>query len=616
MKFKTILKFFLGLFLIATIIYVLSGIKGKSDVDYHVETRADGEGMIFASFNKEHRKAIELKCLESERKDKGRIVMKKIEGLIYKKGRMNKDIKVFGDHGYAENNLHNFFIEKNARLISEDFTITSDHFTMKDRAEVLSSVPVSYRTDTLTGSAAGGMGLYLNVNTLKFYDTSGTYKRDGREFNYRTKVLWFIEKEKLLVMEKETVIRDDRSVLRGDWITLKFSDDLKRVIETTSQKGSYFYFKDSETNEIKEIKSENIQSFYDEQGHMTRLVLVTDAQAMLKNNDNQTTIASDLLEMDFDGPTGKPKKLNVPRRGRIENIGKTRFRVSADTLLADYDENGELRFCEGEGSVRFIVEEYRGVTGAIKYNIKNDSIVLNGENTEMVNNQNTFQSNTFNIDSKEKILITPGSVKSIIRLEKDNVLFSKDSIFINANKLTITKKENKFSYDRGVNLNQADIVMEAGKLEILEESKITASGRVSMSFTSDGKDMSIKGGEVIFNSQDGRIDINENAIIKSGENLLKAANIVIWFKDGTQIDRITGEEDINFIKEDLSGYAKKVEWRFQDEEMLLMGSPYIIKRSSSGDGGRTAGKVLKIDLKTDKITILSDESDRTETIIK
>ena len=49
--------------------------------------------------------------------------------------------------------------------------------------------------------------------------------------------------------------------------------------------------------------------------------------------------------------------------------------------------------------------------------------------------------------------------------------------------------------------------------------------------------------------------------------------------------------------------------------MVFTGSPYIIKKSKGTDSGKTIGKELKINLKTDKITILSDDSSRTETII-
>ena len=89
-----------------------------------------------------------------------------------------------------------------------------------------------------------------------------------------------------------------------------------------------------------------------------------------------------------------------------------------------------------------------------------------------------------------------------------------------------------------------------------------------------------------------------------------------YFNEKNEPERITGEKDIHFTKDDLSGYSDRVNWLFKEEVIVLMGSPYIVKQSIAGEGGRTEGKELKIDLKTNKITILSSGSRRTETIIK
>jgi lipopolysaccharide transport protein LptA len=617
MKLRKILTIGLVIFLLVTLVYIISGIKGKTGVDYKVESRPDGEGIVFSSFNKENRKALEIKCKEFQEETKDKILMRHIEGLIYKKGRMNKDIKVFGDDGYVDNNYHNFFIEKNARLVSEDFVIFANSFTLKERAEMRSSPNVTYQTRALNGQAVGGMDFYLNINILKLYDTRGTYKRDDRTFNFKTSVLWIMEPDKVVVLESDSEIRDDRSILRSDWITMKFTEDFKHILEASSQKNSYLYAEDRETNEIKEIKAENVHTRYDGAGHVTQMIVVKDAQILLKDNDNHTLVASDLVEMNFDPDSGKLKNVKLPHRSRVDNTGKNRFKVIADTSFIDYDKKGEIRYCEGSGSVHFVADDYRGVTDKIKYEIAKNSMVLEGNHSEVVNKQNTFRSAVFNVNTKKKILSTVKGIKSIIRLdkEKENVLFSDEAVYINSNKMSIFEKESKFVYEGNVSLNQGDIVLNAGMLEI-GETGIFARGNVSLSFKSDEKEMAIKGGEVIFNSRERRIDIDENAVIKSDENILKAADIVVWFNDKNEPVRITGEKDINFVKEDLSGYSERVKWLFKEEEMILMGSPYIVRQSIAGDGGRTEGRELKIDLKTKKITILSGDLRRSETVIK
>lgn len=614
MSFKTILKIFLGVFVLVTLGYVFSGIKGKSKLDYQVNERADGEGMSFSSFNDDNRKALEIKCAESSAQSQQKVDMKKIEGLIFRKGKMKKDIKVFGDKGSVDVvDYQTFFVEQNARLVSEDFTILSDNFTLKDKAELSSAATVRYKTNALDGTANAGMGLYLKVNTLKFYNTRGTYKRNNRVFDYRTDIMWIIEQEQLMVLEKNAVIRDKHSLMKSDWIAIKFDKDMKKVMESTSQKSSYLYIEDPEKNEVKEIKSENIRSLYDENGRMTQVTVMQNAEVLLRDAENQTLIASDIIDMYFDPETGKPKNLDIPHRGRIENTGKTLFKVVADTITIRYDQNGELSYCEGIGNVDYIIEKYKGATHKIQFDIKKAMVTLKGEETEMVGSRNSFHSNTFKVNTKYRILSTTEGVRSIVRFEKENALFSLESIFINGAEVTVFEKENRFTYKKQVNLNQGDTVLTTESLEIEGEESIIAKGNTTLSFKKDDSDIALKGNEVLFNTLEKRILVKGNAIIKSGETLLRASEIVIRFNDKGEIFLITGEKKVNFVKDDLSGYSDQVNWDFKKEEMVLMGAPYINRRSAGGDGGTTRGKQLKIDLKTDKITILSGDSNRTET---
>jgi len=434
MNAKKGLKIALGLILLATLFFIFFGIKGgKEAVDYKVETRADGEFMTMRFFNDDQKEALKFKCKEAYKESNDRTLMKQVEALIFKKGRMNKDIKVFGDDGYVDNNEHDFFVENNARLVSKDFNIVSDSFKLKDRAELRSAPRVEYKTDTLTGLAAKGMEYYLNANTLKFYETSGTYKRNNRLFHYKTSVLWFMEKAQMMILEKDSVIRDQTSLMKSDWITLKFSEDLKHVKETVSQQNSYLYVEDPEKKEIKEVKAENIRNTYNKAGQMTQLTVVKDAEILLKDEFNRTMISAGFVEMNFDGPTGRAQNVLIPHRGKVENTGETKFKVVADIIKVDYDEEGDIRYCEGTGGVRFIVDDYRGGTEKIGYDISNNSMTLDGGETEFVNGDgNTFKAPKFSVDTLNKVLTTNSGVRSVISLKKANVLFSSDPIFINS----------------------------------------------------------------------------------------------------------------------------------------------------------------------------------------
>ena len=612
MKFKKTLKIFLVVFLLAVLVYVFSGIKGKSQPDIITEMSADGKDVKFYTYNESGKKTLELTCSEAFKESNDKTLMKNIQGLIFKEGRMDRDIKVFGDEGYVENNFYNFYIEGNARLASKDFIISSKYFNLKDRAELFSAPLVHYQTDVLKGSASKGMEYYISANTLKFNKTKGTYKRDNRSFDYKTDVWWFFEKSKVMALEKRVVIREDKSLLRSDWVTLEFNDDLNQVVKTSTQNNSYLYMEDPEKNEIKEIKSANIVNLYDNEGHLTHLRVMKNAQILLESKTNRTLIRSNSVEMNFDGPTGKTKNVHIPMRGVIENTGKTRFKVIADTIDIQYNQEGEISRCQGTDNVEFIIEEYKGLTDKINYNIEKETIALEGENSQIKNKNNTFTSDRFVVNVEKKILSTNQGVKSLIHVEKENALFSTDPIYINSARFTIFEKEKKFQYDGQVNLNQGDTRLNAKSLEISEDGTISAQGSVDFSFKNGDKQVAVKGDQLTFNPEEKRIDIVDNAIIKNDVNVLRAGRFVLQFNDKNEIGDIRGEEDIYFTKEELSGTSRRVKWLFNREILVLQGSPQVVNES----GTRTTGKELSINLQNNKITILSEESERSETIIQ
>jgi len=612
MNSRLIYKIILVLMLIGTIVFIISGIRGKTSIDYKTKSRALGEGMVLTKFNKDNKVALVLKCDETKKDPNGKLIMVMMDALIIKKGRMNKDIRVTGAQGFVTNNDYDFFVQGDSLIKAGDLEVRSDHFTMKDRAELHSDVRVDYKTNSMDGIAHEGMMLFLNINTLKLFNTVGNFRQNKRVFDFSAKVLWFMDKQKSLVLEKDAVIREDKSIMKSDWVTIQFSDDLKQVKETSSQNNSILYIVDSEKEEIKEIKSENIRNSYDENGKMTQLTAMKHAHVLLKDPENQTTITSDTIDMYFDGPSGKAQKVKIPLRGIVENTGKTKLHVAANQIDIDYDDDGQLDFCKGQGNVRFMVEKYTGKTTDLSYDIAKHLILLEGDNTQLINEQNTFYASAFTVHSTARTLSAKEGVKSVIRLQKNSVLFSKNSIFINAKNMLMLEKENKFMYDKNVTLNQEDVVMDADALEISEENDIVATGKVSLSFKSEQKEVALKGETVVFNSKKRLIDITGNAAIKSGDNLLRSRHIVIYFSTNNEVSLITGSKDINFVQEELVGYAERVQWRFKEDVMVLEGSPSISKKG----GGKTTGKSLEIDLKTSKITILSSTSNRTETIIR
>lgn len=632
MKGKKTLQIIIIFSLIGILIYVFAGLKKKQETDFSAELTADGEKMIHSTYDKQHRKAMELKCSEAEKETEDKTVMKNIEGVIFKKGRMNKDIQVHGRNGYVANNAHNFYVEGDARVASEDFNLRSLNFLLEDQAEMSTEKKVHYQTKNLKGVARKGMRFYLNLNVLKLFKTRGHYKRDNRDFDFKTDVLWVIDKDNMIVLEKNNVIREANSILRSGWISLTFTKDFKRILEAASQVNSYFYMEDKEKKETREIKGENITSYYNDSGKLTKITVVKNGEILLKSETDHTMIVSDLIEIYLNEDTGKIMRVSIPSPGRIENTGKTEFRVTADQMNADYNEAGELAYCEGRGNTDFTIDDYQGIAETLLYDIEKNDIALAGENAQIINKDNTFNSTKFSVDTKEKILSSTQGVKSVILLNKKNVLFSSAPIFINAKEFKIFEKQNKFRYDTWAHLLQDDITLRTGTLEITDENKIEAYGRTFLSFKNTNKnknkkakandneedkednnnEIALVADSVVFNAKEKNIDITGKPIIRNNENILRANHFVIQFDEKNYVAHIFGEEDVSFTQEDLSGTSERVKWLFNENIMLLQGSPSVTRRN----GGTTVGKELRIDLKTNNITILSSGTERSETVIK
>lgn len=318
------------------------------------------------------------------------------------------------------------------------------------------------------------------------------------------------------------------------------------------------------------------------------------------------------MELNFDTETGNVTTIEIPLPGQVENSGGNNFRISADAMKAVYNEKGEIAYCDGHGNVRFNIDDYTGISESINYDIAKNNINLTGDQSQVISGNNTFNSTKFRINSKQKVLASDDGVKSSILLDKKNVLFKAAPIFINAKQFRIFEKEKRFLYSLQVNMVQDDIKLSTQKLEITNDNNISASGPTSLSFKAEGKEMTLRGGVFVFDAVNRAIYIRSNAMIKSDENILKAQRFTIRFSSENTIDKIEGTDEVSFLKEELTGTAGKVLWLFKEDSLVLKSLPQIVKRN----GGRTIGKILKIDLKDNKISVLSSETERTETIIR
>lgn len=617
-KYQKIIKFLLICITLFTFFLIFKGMiqheEPKTDIVATMDV--DGVEMHQSLYDEENRKIIELNCTHSRRVEKDKLEMRNIDAKVLKKGKMNKDIRIMGDEGFAANNFHDFEIRKNGRIISEDFEIHSDKFFLKNRANLKSKIKVDYRTATMEGTARKGMEYYVKLNVIKFFDTAGKYLRNNREHRYKTGTLWFIENERKLIMQKDAGIRSDQSILKSDWVATIFHEDMKTIQEASAIGNSYLLMgnPDKEQNDFKEIKAQNIKSYYDEGGRLTYVDIMKEAEVVIASPTNRTGIRSELLKILFDPETEKVSEIQVLQPGEMRNKGQTDFNLLAGEMNLQFEE-GEVKFCRGVKDCRLKLEDYGIEADELRYNVDKKTVVIKGENSSVGHKNNLFRSTQFLVLTEKKVLVSQAGVDSTISLGSDNLLFSDASIFINAQKINFSSKEETFHYEGDVKLTQDNTSLTAGKLFINKSNDIVAVDDVTLSFRPDEGDPTaeivVKGQKVVFDSKKKRITIDKSGAIQGKGAILKAENLILQFGDNNKLSLILGDKDIQFIKDDIVGSSAKVQWKFQDEIIVFTTSANLVR----GQKGTSKGEKLEFDLKNDKVLVHSDDTKRTETIL-
>jgi lipopolysaccharide transport protein LptA len=617
-KYQKIIKFLLICITIFTFFLIFKGMMQDEapKTEFVASMDVDGVEMHQSLYDEENRKTIELNCTHSRRTGKDKLEMQNIDARVLKKGKMNKDIRIMGDEGFAANNFHDFEIRKNGRIISEDFEIYSDKFFLKNRANLKSKIKVDYRTATLKGIARKGMEYYVKLNVIKFFDTAGKYNRNDLDHHYKTDILWFIENERKLIMQKKAGIRSERSVLKSDWVATIFYEDMKTIQEASAIGHSYLLMgnPDKEQNDFKEIKAQNIKSYYDEAGRLTYVDIMKEAQVLIASEKNRTGIRSELLKILFDPETEKVSEIQVLQPGELRNKGQTDFHLLAGEMNLQFEE-GEVKFCRGMNDCRLKLEGYGIEANELRYNVDKKTVVLKGDKASVGYKNNLFRSSQFIVLSEKKVLASQAGVDSTISLGGDNLIFKDSAIFVNAQKINFSSQKETFHYEGNVHLTQDNTTLTAEKLLIGTDNNILAVGDVSLTFRPESDnpegEISLKGQKVVFDPSKRRIFIENSAAIQGKGAILKADNLNLQFGKDNKLETIGGTKNIQFIKEDIIGNSTEVDWKFQDEIIVFTTDANLIR----GKKGTSKGEKLEFDLKANKVLVHSDDTKRTETIL-
>ncbi|TFG80926.1 MAG: hypothetical protein E4H23_00850 [Chrysiogenales bacterium] len=608
--FSTVMVLFLGLLSV----FLLQMKKG-GDSAKTVDTEIEGVNLIYLTFNKNNEKKLEVKCLESQKKDDGKLLMKKITATIFKADKLDKDIHISADSGYAKNDFNDFYLQGNALISSPSFTLSSKSFDLKDLDILSTQNEAAFKVRDLAGKAEGGLVYLIKNKYVKMLRPKGVMQRSGRGYRFQAKILRLAEKKNLVLLDQEVQVEGDRSLIRSNRIFLQFNQDFVNLEWSTAYGNCYFQSieigKDGR-QQSKEITANQIKMLNDPQGRLQKIAIRGNGKISLVDNSNISLIQSGHIEISLNSETQIMETIRALARGTLSTRGQDNLTVSGDSFLATYSSGGMLSEIHAEKKCEFVTEDISGTAARLDYNVANSRIEISGKDTAITSKKNIFNSSQFLIQTKLRNLSSDQGVKATLIPEKKNVLLRAKPVFVTASGMEMSEKGDVTNFKGKVKLFQDDIELQSGELIFETRSnRISCRGNADLKFISDNEKIILHGKTMVFHADELKIVLEGDARLQQAENTLSARKIELVFNRDDQLEKISAADQAAFSKKDLSGKAQFLDWFYPRKLILFKNSAEIIKKNA----GTTRGQELTFDLSSNEISVSSAE-DRSETVIR
>ncbi|MBU4267695.1 MAG: LptA/OstA family protein [Acidobacteria bacterium] len=579
-----------------------------------IDTGVEDRDITYLAFNDKNKKSVEVKCQESFTKRDDELHLKKISAVIYKSGKMNKDIHFFSDWGIAKNDFNYFQIQKNARIISEDFTINAESFLMTSKKYLFSKEKTYFIGKNISGIADKGIEFLFELNEFKMFEVVGKISINNQVFDFKSRILWMFKEKERLELKGESSIRTVDSLLLGDEIVIHFSNEFSDLQSYVSLGNSSLHSeKDISGNiEVLEIRANTINSFFGGNGNLERILIFENGRLKVENPFNRCEISSDNIDCRLFPQTQNISQIFIRTPGEIKSRGSQNVDFSALNIEIKYSEKGDMQYIKAEKNVQFTLGDFKGSAPKMKLDAENSRLDIVGKEAEIKNGVNLFAGPSFIIDTKKNQMSAQRGVKATIFPDKGNVLFRPLPLYITADNLEIGYKGRNITFKNKVKLFQDEIELSAREINFnYRKNLIIAQGHVSLKFV-NGNDVFVLGGELVsFESIGRQIVIQGDAQLNQGGNTLKAKKIILHFVRDERLQNISAQDDILFATDKIFGKSQLLSWQF-DKKLLVFKNEAQISNKNSGT---TRGQELLFDLSSNEISV-SSADDRSETVIR
>ncbi|HUU06268.1 MAG TPA: LptA/OstA family protein [Patescibacteria group bacterium] len=580
-----------------------------------VDTEIEGVNLTYYDFDKNNQKKLEIKCRESQRKNDDQLLMKEITATIFKTGKLDKDIHITAKAGIASNNFYDFQIQDQARIFSDDFSLSSQSFLLKDLDILSSQESVEFKLKNISGRAKGGLQYYINQKALKLFASNGVWIRAGRPYDFGSRIFRVIQKKNLLILEKNAELAGSGAIVRSDWISMQFDADFINLKTVAAIGNSYFRSSESRENGLeqsREISANLIKMLYDPQGKLQQIQVHGNGRIVLADQENNGWVQSEAIEISLNAETQNLDKVRTLSRGSMTSQGQDNVKIKADSLLAVYGKDGVLAQIQAEGKCEFATNDFSGTAVRLDYSVPNSRIKILGKDAAIISKKNIFNSSQFLIQTKLRHLSSDQGVKATLIPEKKNVLLRAKPVFVTASGMEMSEKGDVTRFMGNVKLFQDEIELQAGELLFETKSnRISCRGYADLKFFSDNDKVVLHGKTMVFHADELKIVLEGDARLQQAENMLSARKIELAFNHDDRLEKITAADQAAFSKKDLSGKAQFLNWFYTRKIILFKNSAEIIKKNA----GTTRGQELTFDLSNNEISV-SSADDRSETVIQ
>jgi len=638
-KHRFFFRFAIFVIFISTVFFVYNGINKKKKTENHSknvyfkntsEFKSEGGNMTYYGYNKKNEKTIKITCTKSEVTKDNKILMNNITATFIPKSRVKNKIIISGDKGIVGNNFYDFIINGNAKIISKDFSMNGTSLELKNKDLLTSDNSIEYRAKMLNGKA-DSMIIHFNQSLLSFYGTHGSYKIKDKIVRYKSARLHINDKLHIMSLKKlkkENLVWGDDFSITGERILTQFSDDFKVRIYTHVRHDCLFLMKKKKENivdETRSIKAKYINMEYDDSGDIASVFAKDHTEVKLINDRSEINILTNAFNMVFYEKTQSVKSLSfksnsnkfIYKNTESEgNIGKD-FVLEGYEINVLYSEDGEISECEAldKKQTKFISNKYLCEGNTIKHHVSKSRVVIKGNAMVKLEDNNIFNSEELIIDTEKKILQSSKPVSAKIILKKKSVLLSAEPIYVNSQSMRLDESKSIMKFKGKVSLIQDDVLIKTDVLIISEKSGIKCKKKSDIKtiivFFNNKKKIILKGDIIDINKNDKLIKINGNAVLKDDLSKLKGDNLFIYFNnDG--IVKITGSGNIKFKKDKLVIESENVRWLY-DKELAFFEK---LKKIEKKKTGRIIGKKIKLNLRTNLMTVFSDNDERTKTVLE